>query len=151
MSALEPGLYSDAEGHHGILDADGDFSYLNPSGYHCTWRKTDLRPLIVLDLEDPAETVRHMRAESAPWDCIEQIARQIEAQTKPARIPEPGLWGVVEASFTSQRIQQPFLRDNLKANVGGGWVSIYGPPETDKRRVEWDDLIDPTLIREGLS
>ena len=80
------------------------------------------------------------------------IDNQVEARTpKPARIEEPGLWGVVEATFLNQRTRQPFLRDNIKENVGGGWVAIYGPPGTDKRRVDWDSLIDPTLIREGLS
>ena len=80
------------------------------------------------------------------------IDNQVEARTaKPARIEEPGLWGIVEAAFTNQRTKQPFIRDNLKANVGGGWVSIYGPPATEVRRVDWTHLIDPVLIREGLS
>ena len=159
MSALEPGLYRatvrgvadvivlvDRNGtaHHDWTDDEDATSH--------SFNFTDARPLIVLDLSafiSDAQLVADLRALHV-WSAT-HIAGQIEAQTTPARIPELGLWGVVEATFLNQRTRQPFLRDNIKENVGGGWVAIYGPPGTDKRRVEWDDLIDPTLIREGVT
>lgn len=64
---------------------------------------------------------------------------QIAAQTKPPRIPEPGLWGVVESH----------IKDDVArrwVNYGEGiWRNGYG------NHVTWDELIDPELIREGLS
>jgi len=160
MTALEPGLYRATV--RGVADQTVMLSYSSSShpwtsveicgGYstHGTVEVTDARPLIVLEAPEAAPANHYPRfvafLRRNGWDFT---ADQIEAQTPPARIPEPGLWGVVEAG-ADQRIRQPFLRDNLKTNVGSGWVSIYGPPETEKRRVEWADLIDPTLIREGV-
>ena len=63
------------------------------------------------------------------------LADEIEAQTKPPRIPEPGLWGVVEDS------------------AGDVWICTE--PHRWTRIVDgvewpWVDLIDPVLIREGV-
>ena len=156
MSALAPGLWKATV--RGVTDVivlvtDENTAYRNITietcggeHWHSDVQVTDARPLIVLDLDDPRRLARLMRDNG-----LLGLADQIIEQTKPARIKEPGLWGVVEATFLNQRTRQPFLRDNIKENVGGGWVAIYGPPGTDKRRVDWDSLIDPTLIREGLS
>jgi len=103
----------------------------------------DARPLIILDLEDPAETVRHMRSESAPWDEIELIAGQIEAQTKPARIPEPGWGEKVTASIKHSPDRWRWVA--VKDGPSQWWHSETG------HRYAWDELIDPTLIREGKS
>jgi hypothetical protein len=58
------------------------------------------------------------------------------------RIPEPGLWAVVEAHTK----ENP---DRLK------WVCLgkdhFRPNDSDEYDRTWDDLIDPVLIREGLS
>jgi len=91
------------------------------------------RPLIVLDLDDhDAVALARMLTE----DGYEDIADQIEAQTKPARIPEPGLWGVVEAGGYR------WVRYSLAGY--DDWVDLLG------KQNEWDVLIDPTLIREGV-
>jgi len=149
VSALKPGLYRATV--RGVADQivmltdapteDPWVSMLTSTGtvrwrWHEGGRVTDARPLIVLDLEHPAETVRHLRAESSPWDCIEEIAAAIEAQTKPARIPEPGLWGVVEA--TGNR----WIRYSLAGY--DDWANMLG------RQAVWADLIYPTLIRAGV-
>jgi hypothetical protein len=69
------------------------------------------------------------------------VADQIEAQTKPPRIPEPGLWAVVEAHTK----ENP---DRLK------WVCLgkdhFRPNDSDEYDRPWDNLIDPVLIREGV-
>lgn len=66
---------------------------------------TDVRPLVVLDLDDPAKYVRALHATfpeaSADWDDDDarnlKIADQIEAQTRPPKPAEPtGLGAVVE-------------------------------------------------------
>jgi hypothetical protein len=70
------------------------------------------------------------------------IADQIEAQTRPPRIPEPGLWGVVEASVGGWTDGPSRF-----VNFGGSWIakSPFGT-----KHASWSDLIDPTLIREGV-
>ena len=104
------------------------------------------RPLIVLDLDDhDAVALARMLTE----DGYEDIADQIEAQTKPARIPEPGLWGVVEASTTEHK-RCVFIRDT--GGDGASWITPYFfPHDSTRRAVGWADLIDPTLIREGVT
>jgi len=80
---------------------------------------------------------------------LDFIADQIEAQTKPARIPEPGLWGVVEARMTDLTTRE-FVRVSRHRN-SLDWKPVYATPDEYGGSVNWDDLIDPTLIREGLS
>lgn len=89
---------------------------------------TNARPLIVLDPEsDQVRNFLRVHGEDRSGSYIlTNLARQIEAQTKPPRVPEPGLWGVVEASINGQRFRQFYLRDNLKVNAGGGWVAGRG-------------------------
>ena len=118
----------------------------NDHSTHSPHLITDARPLIVLDLEDPAESVRLLRAETSPWDCVEQIADQIEAQTKPARIPEPKHIGAHVTTVSHDHAADetiPWTRFStiLLAN----WIDDAG------RKRKWDDLIDPTLIREGVN
>ena len=108
---------------------------------------TDVRPLVVLDTRGEPMAAKWLRklAEADPHgDTIrariaKDIAAQIEAQVKPPRIPEPGLWGVVEANgakwlrWTSDPKQYQ-------------WTRVSG----DGLAVKWDELINPTLIREGV-
>ena len=122
----------------------------------------DVRPLVVLDLEgcpfgfsaDEAQkrmptwlrisadkVVAHEGAHtSGHVDLLRWLADRIEGQAKPPRIDEPGPWAVVEASFDrdDEAQRQPFVR------YPGGWESVWW------HEVEWSDLIDPTLIREGV-
>jgi hypothetical protein len=101
---------------------------------------TDARPLIVLDLDDPQRLVTILRA-----NCLWGLADQIEAQTKPARIPEPGLWGVVEAVARGcGQTRFTFVRVSLEASLGQ-WVDVE-----DGSSLDWSELIDPTLIRDGI-
>lgn len=124
---------------------------------------TDVRPLAVIDPQDsPAEMGRAL-SEAADRTLVvldlynpatvEDVSRvlrdggygnlvvQIEEQTRPPRIPEPGKWGVVEAS------------------TEGGPRRVFGhAPEHDEEHwvddhvswFSWDDLIDPVLVREGI-
>jgi hypothetical protein len=72
------------------------------------------------------------------------VAQEIEAQTKPPRIPEPGLWGVVEAKapVDDRRIEWVHGR---ATDAGNDWHSMDGMWS----RV-WADLVDPVLVREGV-
>jgi len=115
---------------------------------------TDVRPLVVLDLEDYSgeRAVNYLRnlaqesrdvmgnAPSPRGKLALRIADQIEAQTKPPRIPEPGLWGVVEACVPG------IPTSHWVHHEEGRWV-----PDTGVPFAEWDDLIDPTLVREGVT
>jgi len=116
---------------------------------------TDIRPLVVLDLGDydnrAVTYLRNIANDDRAFDggptprakLVHLIADQIEAQAKPPRIPEPGLWGVVKASTQEGGYVRRWVRDGGHENAE--WVAI----EATMRR-EWDDLIDPVLIREGV-
>jgi hypothetical protein len=69
------------------------------------------------------------------------IARQIRKQVKPTRIPEPGLWAVVEASTPEVD------RRAWSHHRGGIWIADGMP----LRSAWWNELEDPTLIREGVA
>jgi len=163
MSTLEPGIYratvrgvpdqvvmfdrSDTQPHVRSIDAVGG------NYWHEVDSITDARPLIVLDLDDPAEFVTALVGTSSgnPADTdsddmrLYALANMIREQTKPARIPEPGLHGVVEAK--SPRWDQ--VPQWTRYTTGDGnreqWIATNG--ET----AAWRNLIDPVLIRDGLS
>jgi hypothetical protein len=69
---------------------------------------------------------------------LDHLADQIEAQAKPPRIPEPGLWGVVEAGTDGLPVRRWVHHEEDR------WVC-----DTGERR-NWEALADPTLIREGV-
>ena len=112
-------------------------------------------PLFVLDLSE--NDARHLvsyleiTVEEHPEqlgfvgrDVYTNVADQIEAQTKPARIEEPkDIGSGVRASSSQHREVIRWTKYNL-AEVNN-WIAINGI------RRSWDQLIDPVLIREGLS
>jgi len=134
---------------------DGD-SY--GSGFAKPHDVTDVRPLVVLDLDeyDSQKFAGILRAIlrgegeggfAGPWArTADSVADQIEAQTKPPRIPEPGLWGVVEASrqFPDGKGFGPaeWVHTN---RAGTPWYCAQFDVHAG-----WHLLIDPTLIREGV-
>jgi len=147
VSALEPGIYRAT-----VCGIPDTIVTVKPGVYSTTYAVgrynedqhrdiTDARPLIVLDLGGAADTAaRNLRAlHSATADII---ADQIEAQTKPARIPEPGWGEKVRARTLGNGHEREFLR--------------YKADDPDFRWADgceqylWSALIDPTLIREGI-
>ena len=123
------------------------------SSYPCD--VTDIRPLVVLDPDEDLAVWRTAEGlvpslrryakglgsgHPAGSYLLRTIADRIEAQTKPPRIPEPGLWGVVEASCPCDEERVQFVQWS-----GGSWRD---------RGVDahyWGELINPTLIRDGVS
>ena len=99
--------------------------------------------------ESPEVVIRHLRGEcgtpkNCPW--LHAIADQIEAQTKPPRIPEPGLWGVVEAEAkgvngNTVTARKRWVRDEQ------GWIEVAG---NGWRVSDFKYLVDPVLVREGV-
>jgi len=165
MTALTPGLYratvrgvpdtllivdQNGMGHHTLLDScPGDIGVTHTStGEHIT----DARPLITLDLGDwHPETIKAFAAktrstvsDTSAVKFAQWLADQIEAQTKP-RIPEPGLWGVVR-SLVRESGGEPltWVRDTHGVYP---WIST-APGWTPR---QWADLIDPVLVRDGIS
>jgi hypothetical protein len=112
---------------------DPDIFY---SDKDCDDMVTDVCPLVVLDFTpSPAhlpQLLRLLRDNFWP-----DLAGQIEAQTKPPRIPEPGLWGVVEAATN-------FPTRRWVHHEEERWISDTGAI------LRWEDLRDPVLIREGV-
>jgi hypothetical protein len=123
---------------------------------------TDVRPLVVLDLDESEGGGRLLprwlrnnvseveRASISPTPIgkdMRWLADQIEAQTKPSRIPEPGLWGVVRAARREV--------DGSATTAHGIWirtkhVTCPWTHDSGNRTANWNDLIDPVLIREGV-
>ena len=157
VSALEPGLYSAIireEREEVVFVDDGHmgttFVAVRGQFRHLASDITDARPLIVLDLGDPALGITIAALRIATKDrglelhtlALQNITDQIEAQTKPARIPEPGLWGVVEASVDA-------FPATIWVRRGPGSFCRWHSPEHGY--AVWDILIDPTLVREGMT
>jgi len=104
--------------------------------------------LIVLDLNTSevkyvVDVLRQPRYSDEVSGSIARIADQIEAQTKPARISEPGLWGVVGARWTNGLHPHKWIHDET------GWTTIDAAMAI--RVSTFEHLIDPVLIREGKS
>lgn len=118
---------------------------MSAKGYVWDNDATDVRPLVVLDIDactNPADALRLIANEdtvNAKRSLLLNIADQIEAQTKPPRIPEPGLWGVVEAGFENNKVRTNWVHHH------SGW--FRGADDCGR---SWSDLIEPTLIREGV-
>jgi len=161
VSALEPGLYSAIireEREEVVFVDDGHmgttFVAVRGQFRHLASDITDARPLIVLDLGDPALGITIAALRIATKDrglelhtlALQNITDQIEAQTKPARIPEPGLWGVVEAALIGTSGAQRFTFINGSPTTAYGWLC-----NDSGQGHRWDRLIDPTLIREGVA
>ena len=88
-------------------------------------------------LADLPEVLKDMRRGGGIF--ADRIANQIEAQTKPPRIPEPGLGSHVMAGKpdgTRAEFVRVGSRHWSEIGNGSGW--------------EWDDLKDPTLVRDGI-
>jgi hypothetical protein len=106
-----------------------------------------IRPLVVLDL------TAHEADELASWldgtdahmgvcDRV-RVARQIRKQTKPPRIPEPGLWGVVSEGEPGAFEGIRYVRDD--AVLEFPWAMIG-----KGNRVAWHEIDKPVLVREGV-
>jgi hypothetical protein len=73
-------------------------------------------------------------------DAFDRAMERVEENRKPPRIPEPEQFGVVVASCPCDE------EDRVSwVLISGVWVDRGGD------RHGWDSLIDPVLIREGLS
>ena len=161
MSALNPGLYRATV--RGVPDvivmSQGSADYISLSKVNDHWIHwdavlRDARPLIVLDLvSSQVDYLRHALNRWIEWSALTDEKRtldglldQIEAQTKPARIPEPGLWGaIVEAHSLGAK------GDRLRWVKGSaGWTNLDATGEY-LNWISWDLLIDPILIREGVT
>ena len=122
---------------------------------------TDVRPLVVLDLDTVPTTLtdavgcnfpnwlrtaaktdrdQESRRNDRPV-LLEWIADQIEAQTKPPRIPEPGWGAIVEAGVDAHDERLLWT-----PNDQGFW-SCKNPDEYARH---WQQLVDPTLVRDGI-
>ena len=100
---------------------------------------SELKPgLFALDLEPYRAdvVVRNLRAYHGPTADV--IANQIEAQIKPARIPEPLHWGSKVSS--GRRV---YLLLDIRT-LGRRWLD-----EEDGQLYRWKVLADPVLVREG--
>jgi hypothetical protein len=133
VSALEPGLYRATV--RGVADQivmvndEGNGFTINKIGVcggHVPSLITDARPLIVLDLSDPAKTVQRLRAVTTKWSYADDIADQIEAQTQ-VRPSEP--------SDPAVRVK---VGGNEWAKIGPWWVCA----DMGEVPRQWDYLAD---------
>jgi hypothetical protein len=103
---------------------------------------SQLRPLVMLDAPQVDLNVAAGLLRNAGFS---ELARQIEAQTKPPRIPEPGLWGVVEATWSGNG-ETGIPRAEWVRVKGNRWASSIS-----NIHAAWSDLIDPVEIRKGVA
>jgi hypothetical protein len=111
--------------------------------WHTESDVTDIRPLIALDLDDPAFTAAALR-DTLPEKArdhdrfdveVLRLARQIEAAVKPPRIPEPGLGKHVTAGKpdgTRAEFVRVGSRHWSEIGTGSGW--------------DWSELKDPEAV-----
>lgn len=135
-----------------IARSDGTVTTSEPlGGYwsHGADEITDARPLITLDLRDPADAVREIRAVAdaarhiCEWEVVDIIADQIEAQTKPPRIPEPDQIG---ALVKASQVGECDGSDRVWVRFSYGtdcWIDSLSHIRS------WSDLADPELYPFG--
>lgn len=169
MSTYEPGTVADitiSNGHTSKTFTRAFYSafdgqWISPTagriyadGTSDHWNVTDVRPLVVLDDRNEYRRVADMLRETAENFFVPdaaalalKVADQIEAQTKPPRIPEPGLWGVVTAGHKhlDDGRRSQFVRVATTGRVQ--WVEC----EAEADWCTWDALVDPVLVREGVT
>lgn len=102
----------------------------------------NVRPLVVLDLSDPADDVAHLRQcgcdNSSNCAAARKIAGQIEAQTRPPQMPQPtGLGAVVKDRWGHQ-----FVRTSTD---GGIWWNV-----TEDSFCGWDHIDAVEVLSEGV-
>ena len=123
--------------------------------YNPATEKVVPKDAVVLDLKaarpggvEHGEVVRAAveSLRKSPYLSDTRLAEQIEEQTKPPRIPEPGLWAVVGAA-TSPAHNGSVRRFVRHSDLGGkDWVEVGG-----SNAYRWDLLVDPvTLVRDGI-
>jgi hypothetical protein len=111
-------------------------------------RVSNVRPLVVLD-PDNYEAVREVVQQSQylrPGEIVtpltEAIQRGLRSLVKPPRIPEPFTIGaVVRAAQVGEVEGSERAWTKFRKN---GWIDAL-----DHIR-EWDDLVDPVLVRDGI-
>ena len=147
---LKPGFYKatlDGETYQGLACDEGDFSFLIDGEFNCvpSASLTDARPLIVLDINPKSPGILNgslvKYLQEGYWFAL---ADQIEAQTKPARIPEPGWDGKVLAHTECNSKRREFVRFSKLANL-----YTWADGNAHQGTLAWETLIDPVLIREG--
>lgn len=80
---------------------------------------------------------------------LERLADAFEVATAPPKPDEPGTWGVVDASCVHSDTRIKWVR-----HEDGNWwpATVYSKvPERTPLPDDWDSLIDPVVIREGVT
>lgn len=122
------------------------------------------RPLVVIDPEDREQVerltdlmwARGLLGSGVGGRCTPavevteaQAALREFANPTPPRMDEPAVWGVVEASCVHTDKRMKWMR-----HEDGNWWPFVNYNDGDERRPlpdDWDSLVEPKLIREGLS
>lgn len=109
-------------------------------------------PLVVIDPEDYEQIERlHdsywsiRRHDATRIDALQGALREL-ADHKP---DEPGTWGVVEASCPHETTRREWVH-----YPDGNWWPVFTYSKVPSRTPlpdDWSDLIDPVIVREGLS
>lgn len=115
-----------------------------------------VRPLVVIDPDSDEDLTRLLdlyfagrKQDMKRRAALQAALREFADPNRTARIEEPATWGVVEAScvHTNKRMKWMRHEDN-------NWWPFVKYNDGDERRPlpdEWDSLVDPVLIRTGVS
>lgn len=106
---------------------------------------TAVRRLIVLDLLPYSPGILANLIESIDMAGHVSVAQSIREQTKPPRIPEPGLHGVVQARTLRGEGALQWTRYTTGDGYRNQWIGTNGDVAF------WEYLVDPILIQGGSS
>lgn len=135
-----------------VKDEKGWSSLLPEIGWVSNADVVEVRPLVVLDPDDREAAVALLAAygrqytdwtPSTDGPNIDRLQQALRSLTRPPRIPEPGLYAVVDSITTGGDGPRRFVRIDLGNNC---WMDMNGG-----NRSPWSFLASPVLVREGLS
>ena len=138
-----------------VRSADGRKWIVEPQPSASRRVTESARALVVIDPEDEDDRLRLAnalhRAADAPLIRTDRIAYALRefVDPTPPRIDEPGTWGVVKASCPHSDTRREWVH-----HPDGNWWPAFDystVPERTPLPDDWADLIDPVLVREGVT
>lgn len=131
----------DVDGQYGWRASDDEF--YEPA------EVDEIRLCAVIEVEEAEETVLVLRGAAKTATpglakkTLTRLADAVETTMRAPRIEEPGLYGVVTATRTTEWRSGGYRFTFVRYE--GGWFR-----EGDRKKYKWDDILDPEVARPGI-